>query len=317
MLEFRQFNPGDEKAIERLFELSYERRLPEGVWRWRFKDNPSSSSLIQLAWHGDKLVGHYAVTETVLEIQGHEVRTGLSGTTMTHPDYRGKGIFNVLATDTYARMIESGMIMVWGFPNALSHEGFMKGLGWKDIYEVPMFRIDSSSIAQLCDGPDNDSVEEVEDFDSRFDDLWQKVKNGYPVISKRDSRYLRWRYLKNPDGHYRIITFSDKGNLKGYAVFKRYRDELQVVDLLIAKNDIEIGESLMQFIITHAVASDARSISLWLNVTHPFHYALEKKGFRPEGPVTYFGGLDIMSRFDSSLYDFRGWYFTMGDSDVF
>jgi len=47
------------------------------------------------------------------------------------------------------------------------------------------------------------------------------------------------------------------------------------------------------------------------------HHALEKIGFKPEGPVTYLGGLVLNPAIDKSFYDFRGWYFTMSDSDVF
>lgn len=317
MPEFRQFNPGDEKAIERLFELSYQRRLPEGIWQWRFKDNPCNSSWIQLAWHKDMLVGHYAVIETILQIDGIEVRTGLSGTTMTHPDHRRKGLFSVLARDTYARMMESGVVTVWGFPNAVSHRGFVRILGWKDIYEVPVFRIDSSNMGRLFDATDNDSIEEVEDFDSRFDDLWQKVKNGYSVISKRDSRYLRWRYLRNPGVHYRIITFSDKGNLKGYAVFNRYQGTIQVVDILTVQ-DVEVGIQLVASVARIAKREAATSVGLWLSVSYPLHHALERVGFRNSEPITYFGALVLQPAPSLPvIYDFHQWYLTMGDSDVF
>lgn len=47
------------------------------------------------------------------------------------------------------------------------------------------------------------------------------------------------------------------------------------------------------------------------------HHALEKMGFQPEGAVTYLGGLALQPEFGDTLYDFRNWYFTMGDSDVF
>lgn len=60
-----------------------------------------------------------------------DYHTGLSGTTMTHPEYRGKGLFPVLARSTYARMKAANMAMVWGFPNAMSHRGFVRNLNWE------------------------------------------------------------------------------------------------------------------------------------------------------------------------------------------
>jgi hypothetical protein len=116
---------------------------------------------------------------------------------------------------------------------------------------------------------------------------------------------------------YRLIAYEDNKEIRGYAVFKRYQDELQVIDLLIGKNDVEVGKNLMMYIMAQGLKDEAKSIGLWFNVTHPLHNALEKIGFRPEGPVTYFGGLVLNPQFKFSLYDFRRWYFTMGDSDVF
>ena len=57
---------------------------------------------------------------------------------------------------------------------------------------------------------------------------------------------------------------------------------------------------------------------MWLSVVHPLHRALERLGFRNEGPVTYLGARLLRPLPPgSNLFDFRDWYFTMGDSDVY
>jgi len=105
--------------------------------------------------------------------------------------------------------------------------------------------------------------------------------------------------------------------LAGYAVFKRYRNELQVVDVLTIK-DSTVGQQLISQIGRIALQERAEAVSLWLNVTHPLHRTLEKLGFRNGDPVTYFGGLILRpSIFDDRVYDYRNWYITMGDSDVY
>jgi GNAT superfamily N-acetyltransferase len=314
-LEIRPYQTGDKKHILELFRQSYGRDLDERFWAWRFRDGPAGTGVIYLSWDGDVLAAHYAVTPVIMRINGQDWLTGLSGTTMTHPDYRGRGLFPRLAQRTYAYMTEAGMGLVWGFPNALSHRGFVCNLEWVDIYEVPTFRL--SLQGRLSLPTPSDDVVESEGFDARFDRLWKRVKDGYPIITRRDRPYLQWRYVENPAERYRILAHVEDESLLGYAVFKRYQDELQIVDIL-AVQDTDVGLGLISRVAQIALEESAMSISLWLNVTHPLHHALEKRGFRNGEPVTYLGGLALQSDLPlPELYDFRNWYLTMGDSDVF
>lgn len=316
-LDIRPYREGDEKKILELFSLTFGgRQLPLRYWQWRFRDNPSGSGIIQLGWDHDLLAVHYAVTTLSMCINGWTCLAGLSGTTMTHPAYRGRGLFPILARRSYHEMANRDMAMVWGFPNTMSHRGFICDLGWQDIYEVPMLRLQLANHKQVSAATLN-GVFELYSANKRFDRFWARIHKDYDIIVCRDSTYINWRYFSNPIEKYHLIALVDREEIKGYAVFKHYQDELQVVDLLIAKNEIEIGKSLMAFIVSQAIDAKLKSISLWLNVVHPFHHTLEKMGFRPEGPITYWGGLVLHPDCDESLYDFRRWYFTMSDSDVF
>jgi hypothetical protein len=311
-LEFRSYQAGDETAILDLFRQSYGHDLGLKVWAWRFRDNPAGPGVIDLAWDDNNLAAHYAVTSVAMRIAGQDWQTGLSGTTMTHPNYRGQGLFPILARNTYERMTKSGMAMVWGFPNAMSHRGFVKDLSWTDIYEVPTFRLPLSSAVSLpAPGP---ALVELQQFDERFDLLWERVKDDHSVVTKRNQRHLQWRYVDNPTERYRILAYGNADGLLGYAVFKRYKDELQVVDLLTVR-DTEVSVRLLSGVVQAAHAEAAAAISLWFGVTHPLHHTLERFGFRLGEPVTYFGALAFQSQVET--YNFRNWYLTMGDSDVF
>lgn len=313
-LDIRPYQPGDEKFILDLFEKSYGHALGDKVWAWRFRDNPAASGVIDLVWDGNILAAHYAVTAVKLQINGQDWLTGLSGTTMTHPNYRGRGLFPVLARRTYSRMAEMGMAMVWGFPNTLSHRGFIRDLNWRDIYEIPKFQLllDAKIKFQTV----RDYIVELSAFDERFDRLWERVKSSYSIISRRDYAHLQWRYIQNPSERYRVLAFVQKEDVLGYIVFKRYQDEFQVIDILTT--EIQTGEELILQVASIGCEESAKSVGLWLNVTHPLHHTLEKIGFRNTEPITYFGGLRLHSELGGAeLFDFREWYLTMGDSDVF
>jgi hypothetical protein len=212
-------------------------------------------------------------------------------------------------------MVANGMSFVWGFPNANSHRGFVRDLGWQDIHEVPSFRLDLAGVKPV---PTHGSeVTLLPGFGPHFDRLWQEVCGDYVVITCRDRRYLTWRYASNLDEHYRVLGFFEGQELRGYAVVKRYLEELQIVDILTVGDD-EVGVRLVLSVVRLALEESATTVSMWLNVTHPLHRALEKLGFQLGGPVTYFAGRVLRPGVPKrEVYDHRCWYLTMGDSDVF
>lgn len=318
MNEIRSFKEGDESSILELFQMSYSgRQMPLPYWQWRFRINPLGQGIISLSWDDKILVAHYAVTNISLSIMGRNYSAGLSGTTMSHPTYRGRGLFPSLARYTFQGMSDRGMVMVWGFPNSVSHRYFIDNLEWQDIYEIPVLRL-QLAYQKMSSFSVSSSVYELFDVDDRFDRLWETCRKDYDIIVCRHRAYINWRYFSNPVEKYRLVTHVENDDqIKGYAVFKRYGNEIQIVDLLISKKDVSVGRQLIHYIIAQAYAAGAKSISLWLNVTHPLHHVLEKIGFRPEGPITYFCGLLLNSQHDESLYNFRRWYFTMSDSDVY
>jgi hypothetical protein len=215
-------------------------------------------------------------------------------------------------------MAESGMVMVWGFPNIFSHRGLIRDVAWVDIQEVPTLRLPLVPRFRLAGGVDN--ITELTAFDERFDALWAEVLDAYPVIARRDRAQLQWRYVENPGSRYRILACMERERVSGYVILKRFYTEMQVVDILVTRDDqgVEVGVQLLARATEIALENSALALSLWLNVTHPLHHALEKLGFRNGEPVTYFGGRALLPDAPTAeLYDFRLWHLTMGDSDVF
>ncbi len=312
-LHYRAYTPEDEPAILELFEQSFKRPLSSTVWRWRFLQNPSGAGMIQLAWDGDTLAAHYAITQAELAFEGEPLKSGLSGTTMTHPNYRGLGLFPLLAERTYAQMADNGLALVWGYPNTMSHRVFVTDVHWRDIYETPFFRAQTSAIQNL---PKPKHVSPLERFDARFDTFWHAEKQRYRIIGRRDQAQLNWRYVDNPSDTYMILASAPAGDLDGYLVYKRYKDELQIVDVLI--QNVDVGLELLAAVVMQAQETNAESVAMWLALDDDFHRALEKRGFLPAAPITYFGARLLKTdRRLEAAYDYHQWFLTMGDSDVY
>jgi GNAT superfamily N-acetyltransferase len=308
-LTLRSYEPGDERAILDLFRTTYGKELSPEYWRWRFEASPAGPAFIELAWDGPLLAAHYAVTQVALHVEGTDVRTGLSGTTMTHPDYRGRGLFQDLAKATYARMAAEGLEYVWGFPNTNSHRGFVEGLDWFDIYEVPTFEGKLEDMGDF--GAETGSISEIATFDERFDALWERVRSGVGV--RRDRAYLSWRLFDNPSDEYRVLAQRDA---LGYVALKRYRSSMQIVDL-VYDGDVKIGVELARAAAMLARAEGCENVNTWMNVGSPLHRQLEKWGFRPTAPITYLGAAALRQGASDAIRDPRRWHFAMSDSDVY
>ncbi|MBA4055136.1 MAG: hypothetical protein C0490_10515 [Marivirga sp.] len=74
--------------------------------------------------------GYYGVIPCLFEVKGQTVLAAQSADTMTHPDHRKKGLFNMLATRTYELAREQKIQFIFGFPNQHSLPGF-KRLKWQ------------------------------------------------------------------------------------------------------------------------------------------------------------------------------------------
>lgn len=314
-LIIRSYQPGDESAITDLFQSVFGRPMSAAYWRWRFASNPTGETVIDLAWMNGQLVSHHAVSPVSVWIGQREHLSGLSMTIMTHPAYQGRGLFTALAERVYARTADRAMAMVWGFPNLMSHRGLVCYLDWEDIYEVPTFRRILHGNSTSMPRP-SAHVTELESFDARFNHLWKEVRNEHRVITKRDLEYLDWRYGANPQHEYTVLGYLREDQLLGYAVCKVYRNDVDLVDLLSVEDTISLD--LVYEVGRRALEKEARAINLWLNVSSSLHRELEKLGFRNGAPVTYFGARVLKPELDVEVVrDFRNWYLTMGDSDVY
>lgn len=131
-IEYRKmsFNTLDElrMLVDLQNEVYKERGLNFNIKsfkRW-YVDNPAGGVISYNAFDGDRMVAHYACIPTAMKINGTIVKGVLSMAVVTHPSYRGKGLFKTLATKTYALAKELGFEFVVGVANANSFPGFMK-----------------------------------------------------------------------------------------------------------------------------------------------------------------------------------------------
>jgi GNAT superfamily N-acetyltransferase len=311
-LDLRPYRPGDERVILALFEASFGRPLSLAYWRWCYRDHPAGGPWIELAWDGDRLASHYAVCATTLSIEGKPVPAALSMTTMTHPAYRGRGLFPRLAKRLYARLEAERIALVYGFPNAASHRGFVRELGWRDLYEIPTLRL---SLAATSPREQPPQVQPMAAPDARLDRLWQRIKTRFAVWSWRDARHLTWRFAASPDGGYTFAAWEDGSEIRGYVAVKRYPGRsLDIIDL-IAESE-EVAGGLVDWAVVEARAAALPGLATWCPPHALWRLPLERAGFVADAPVSYLSAR-VFEPSARRAEMVQAWGYAMADCDAF
>lgn len=131
-LEIRRCDFTSNKEMAQLVELQntvYKERglvfTIDDFTQW-YLNNPVGKVISFNAFDGDVMTAHYACIPTLMQIGDRTVRGIKSMATVTHPNYRGRGLFKTLAKKTYEAAKKEGYEFVVGVANANSFPGFMK-----------------------------------------------------------------------------------------------------------------------------------------------------------------------------------------------
>lgn len=319
-MEIKPYQPGDEQAIIELFGQSFGKPMTTDFWQWRYAQNPfTSTPMINLMWDGNILAGHYAVFPVELVIGDRTALSALSMTTMTHPDYAGKGIFTTLAEDLYHRIhTQHHVEAVWGFPNLNSHYGFIKNLAWHDVTALYTLRLKKQKLADVKPAAYKTGAYFTE---AHANSIHQNRKAAIAV--NKTAAYLNWRYTQNPVNQYHIIELAETDELQ-FVVCKVFHSfEVQgalEIDILEHgySGDPKTVSAMIGAITAFAKNEglDIHAINTWMSVHDPRHLQLEKNRFAPDAPITFMGCRPLHHHLQD-LTRFSAWDITMGDSDVY
>lgn len=315
-MEIIDYKEGDEDQIIELFDIVFNIKLPKERWLWRFRYNPAGKHLVRLMWDGNQLAGHFAACPIIMKVDGKDVKTVHSHSLMTHPDYRGRGIFRDLSYSFYDRLEnELKYKSIWGFPNNNSHYGFVKRMGWSNLAVLHTMGIDAKNIK-----PKNleFSYKKIDRFDSSHEKfIDHKISSRAKVYIKKDVSYLNWRFVEKPLTEYLRYSFQTETG-SGIVIAKIYETAEKTFDLNIIDCFLDNYEDIHDFIdfIIKNIQQPINRVTLWKNIFDPDHLDLEKTGFVPVLPQTYLSAR-IHPSMPDIFSDYKNWYMSMGDSDVF
>ncbi|MCS6935474.1 MAG: GNAT family N-acetyltransferase [Chitinophagales bacterium] len=133
-------------AFAKLFRSSFNMNIRLEQIQKKF-DTCYTGALHQGYFAIDKQTGNFAafygVFPMIAQFGNDRVLCAQSGDTMTHPNYRGKGLFIKLAKMTYDLCRDENIHFVFGFPNKNSYPGFVNKLKWIHYGDMKQYVIDS------------------------------------------------------------------------------------------------------------------------------------------------------------------------------
>ncbi|PKP16071.1 MAG: hypothetical protein CVU06_15365 [Bacteroidetes bacterium HGW-Bacteroidetes-22] len=319
-MEIRPYKSGDESGILELFKKSFRKPLDIKFWKWRYLSSPTHKEpMISLMVDNDTIIGHYAVSPVVMNFMGDKVLAGLSMTTMTHPDYGGRGIFPMLAKDLYTRIKDQYHVrMVWGFPNLNSNYSFITKLGWRDVGVQHMLSLAPQDHERIPRA----NYKLIESFSEVHSSKLNGSGTDTISVSKSPA-YLNWRYIENPANKYYILNIdgfdsTDFVVIKIYNSFKfKGKQEIDILELGVG-NDPNSVSTLVGAIFSFIDVNDLAivSVNLWLSLTDPRHRYFEKLRFTMDSPLTILA-YRLFTENNDALDNCKTWRISLGDSDVY
>jgi GNAT superfamily N-acetyltransferase len=311
----RRFNFSDIDGIIKLLNIVFKPNFSREWWKWKYELNPNGfwgeKGDIWIAEKDGEIIGHYAIIPEKVKFHSKVINAAQSVDTVTHPDYRGLGIFPTLANKVYSEA-RNRYSLIFGFPSKMAYNGFIR-LGWKDLFSISEYnrilnydqlckrkftrnftrwfgkiflkmysnsnRISSFFSPRKIKGS-NVEIQKIEKFSDEINIFWERVRLNYKIILERTDIFLNWRFSKY-FGDYQIFVgrSTQKNDLIGYMVLRKRENTLDIIDLVTLPAEDKALLQLIDLAIKIGKNEDVDSIHCWFpswdkNIMH-----LKKMGF--------------------------------------
>ncbi|QDU36249.1 hypothetical protein Mal4_05330 [Maioricimonas rarisocia] len=174
--------------------------------------------------------------------------------------------------------------------------------------------------------PDGMRLVDIARFDARFDALWDRIRDDYPIMLQKDASYLQWRYRDIRDVAFDVVALENASDsrVEGFCVVGiNPLDPTRgcLVDLVTPRqSDEAVSAVLIAAAIERLRERQVATVAAWAFPHMHTYSVLQHCGFRLQ-PVE---GQDLVCRHTGSgdpdeilplLMQQENWCVAMGDSD--
>ncbi|HEY2580713.1 MAG TPA: GNAT family N-acetyltransferase [Mucilaginibacter sp.] len=134
--------------LEKLHTAVYAQTLPQNYFQNKYDTAFTSVQHTgYIAYDSGRAIAFYGVIPCFIRLNGSIILAAQSADTMTHPQYRNKGLFIELAKETFELCGKNGIELLFGFPNQNSLYGFVNRLGWTTTERMSCFIISAGTFS--------------------------------------------------------------------------------------------------------------------------------------------------------------------------
>lgn len=252
------------------------RSTSQEYFNWMYFRNPAGNAIVYAARHKGRIVSSFALAPKRMQIGKQIITCGKTMDMFTHPDYQGLGLMKNLMNLVFEGARKSGITMWYVTPSVQSYPIFINKWGYRHSFQViylakilrasPICRTKIRpaflgfiaglagdlmlGVSRLSSSfPTEYEIREETTFSSETDELWNHCKDNR-IALVRDSKYLHWRYIDNPDP-YTILKFFKNGKIYGI-IFLKYtlRQGMKVgeiADYLCPEEDTRTLKTMIRY----------------------------------------------------------------------
>jgi GNAT superfamily N-acetyltransferase len=337
----RAAEASDLDALRVLYRATWDYERPAAFDRWRYLTSPDGLCPVALAMDGDRLAGAYSLWPVKIRVGRETVLGAQSMDTMTHPDYRGQGIFTDLALACFEIAASRGFEILYGFPNPLSYPGFVRRLNWDHTGNMthwirPLRPSGHPRIPSYL-GPVADAAVHLlptgrsrgfevvvgRPADSALETLlarWREDTKGCAIA--RDLSWLDWRYAEAAANQYEWIAVYARGELQALGIWGMrdanwgsIADSRAHLTELMGLSSDAISAALAEII---ARGRTRKAILLETIANTPATTtALRKAGFFAHRQAPFIVRALTARNLGANIHDHTNWHIAGGDVDTF
>ena len=353
-LSFRLGKESDIPLLSGLERSISGATVSDSYWDWKYYKNPAGHALFVLALTGERVIGRLAVIPARFSVGGQEIIGAQEVDVTVAEDFRRLDVLLSMINLEREILSQEGIGFTYGFTvdststiaqtlmgktkigavarlvkilnvrphieNRLSF-GFLSG-----IISLPINFVLKAIYPQKFETPSRKQIRKITRFDSRFDDLWQRVKNDHNIIVTRNSTYLNWRYVRAVHRTYEIFCIEDEstGAVEGFIVFGLKKDKFligEIFEILSLKTEDDvIARSLLGVALEKMRQKKAAVVRCWMFEHSHIFPELTRAGFiqrKKKGRDIMFRNFAVHSKAISDVFvkEVGNWYITKGDSD--
>jgi len=315
----RPYRSSDEPGVLSLWQAAFHKELPSKVWRWKYLKNPYPQKVLVCTKDDGTILALFGGIPYRAIRQGRPIEILHAMDIMSHPDYRGAGLFVRTCTAFMAFFCQSeGVNFLYGLPGRPHYDLGEKYLGYRELKGRLAFLTARTGDVAQSRKRFAGRLRRVYEIDGSFDRLWEKCSGHYPLAVIRDARFLQWRFLNNPREKYDIYAYQrwPKRDMAAYAVVSKKGDRSRLVDMVAPPSTGLIKDFVGR--IGAALAEEGiERVETWLPEGHFITRAAMSAGFAPaQEPLGMILCVRLFDHSPSLEWIADNLFFTMADGDL-